>query len=315
MVSVNKLRPWQERAANIIKEKEPISENEFLLQDRLTKIRTVINQYGKDNFSISFSGGKDSCVLSALVSQALGESDDIPRVYVDTGIDIKAVRDFVYDMAKRDERIKIIAPSVNIRQTLETYGYPFKSKPYAHILERYQRIGMVPSVKNYLGESGDYGRMNQCPKVLRYQFTEEFTLKVSDMCCKKMKEEPLDMWSEDNGRPYTMIGIMPEEGGRRGNAACLSFRNGKMKAFQPLVVLSKSWEDWYIKERGIKLPVIYEQGWERSGCRGCPFQLHLADELKRLEEYYPAEYRHALQLWKPVYDEYRKLNYRLKESA
>ena len=61
-------------------------DNLFLLQDRLQKIRQIVNKYGEENFYISFSGGKDSTVLSALVDIALPENR-IPRVYVDTGID------------------------------------------------------------------------------------------------------------------------------------------------------------------------------------------------------------------------------------
>lgn len=66
--------------------------NEFILQDRIQKIRQVINKYGEDNFYISYSGGKDSNVLSALVDMALPDNQ-IPRVYADTGIELNAVRD------------------------------------------------------------------------------------------------------------------------------------------------------------------------------------------------------------------------------
>lgn len=54
-------------------------DNEFLLQDRLQKIRQIISQYGEENFYISFSGGKDSTVLSALVDMAIPKNK-IPRV-------------------------------------------------------------------------------------------------------------------------------------------------------------------------------------------------------------------------------------------
>ena len=49
-------------------------DNEFLLQDRLQKIRQIINKYGEENFYISFSGGADSTVLSALVDMALPDN-------------------------------------------------------------------------------------------------------------------------------------------------------------------------------------------------------------------------------------------------
>lgn len=48
-----------------------MTDNEFLLFDRLQKINSVVDQYGEENFYISFSGGKDSTVLSELVDMAL----------------------------------------------------------------------------------------------------------------------------------------------------------------------------------------------------------------------------------------------------
>lgn len=71
--------------------------NDFILEDRLQKIRQIINQYGENHFYISFSGGKDSTVLSALVDIAIS-GNVIPRVFADTGIELKMIEDFVLDM-------------------------------------------------------------------------------------------------------------------------------------------------------------------------------------------------------------------------
>lgn len=68
--------------------------NEFLLQDRLQKIRQIIGKYGEENFSLSFSGGKDSTVLSALLDLAV-PGNKIPRVYANTGIEYRLILDFV----------------------------------------------------------------------------------------------------------------------------------------------------------------------------------------------------------------------------
>lgn len=40
-----------------------MTDNEFLLQDRVQKIQQIINKYGEDTFYLSFSGGKDSTVF------------------------------------------------------------------------------------------------------------------------------------------------------------------------------------------------------------------------------------------------------------
>ena len=78
-----------------------MTENEFLLQDRLAKIKSVIEKYGEENFYISFSGGKDSTVLSALVDMAL-PGNKIPRVYANTGIEYRLILEFVERERERE---------------------------------------------------------------------------------------------------------------------------------------------------------------------------------------------------------------------
>lgn len=289
-----------------------MTDNEFLLFDRLEKIKSVIGQYGEENFYISFSGGKDSTVLSWLIDEAL-PGNGIPRVYADTGIELNMVRDFVYDLQKKDDRIVIIKPSVPIKQTLEKEGYPFKSKEYSEKLATYQRSGLSPHLQDYIYREGRYS----CPKILRYQFSEDFTLKVSDKCCLRLKEDPIiHKYQRLNNKPYALIGLMPAEGGRRVSAKCLVFRNDKLKSFQPLVPVTKEWENWLIAEHNISICDIYKPpyNFERTGCKGCPFIPNLQKELDVLEKYFPAERKQCEIIWKPVYAEYRRLGYRLRKN-
>ena len=68
-----------------------MTENEFLLQDRITKIRSINEQYNLlENAYLSFSGGKDSTILHYLLDEAL-PGNNIPRVYVNTGIEYKDI--------------------------------------------------------------------------------------------------------------------------------------------------------------------------------------------------------------------------------
>lgn len=291
------------------------SEEEFILIDRLQKIESTISKYGEEKFYISFSGGKDSTVLSSLIDLAL-PNNKIPRVYANTGIELNMVRDFVFEMAKKDDRIKIIRPSVPIKTMLEKEGYPFKSKGHAHIVERYNRIGIADSVKAYL--DGTWGERKKCPKCLQYQFTDEFKerLNVSDKCCVNLKEEPLEKWSKEHSKPYGINGIMRDEGGRREGAVCLLFKSKKLKLFQPMSVVTKEWEEWFIKEYKVDICPIYlpPYNFVRTGCKGCPFARYLQNELDTLEKYFPEERKQCEIIWKPVYDEYRRIGYRLKEN-
>ena len=71
-----------------------MTENEFLLEDRLNVIRDTIAKYGEENFYLSFSGGKDSTVVHHLLDMAI-PGNRIPRVFSNTGIEYNAIVEFV----------------------------------------------------------------------------------------------------------------------------------------------------------------------------------------------------------------------------
>lgn len=296
-----------------------MTDYELILSDRITKIQKVISEYGEENFCMSFSGGKDSTAVSALLDIAL-PNNRIPRVYADTGVELNMIRDFVFEKAKNDSRIIVIKPTVPIKPMLERDGYPFKSKNHAVYVNRFQSSGRTKSVMQYLGEREDkepWSPFASCPKILRYQFNDDFTLKISDKCCKRLKEEPLERWKKENGIKYGITGIMRSEGGRRANASCLSFRpDGKLIHFQPFAYVSSEWEEWLIKSHNIEICGIYKEPYNfpRTGCKGCPFAINLQQELDTLEKFFPSERKQCEAIWKPVYDEYRRIGYRLKKK-
>lgn len=288
-------------------------EGEMLLFDRIVKIQSVMRQYGENTFHLSFSGGKDSTVLHHLLDEAL-PGNSIPREFVNTGIELREIVRFVEEMAKDDKRIEIIKPKVNIRKMLEQEGYPFKSKQHSAVLERFQQKGMIPHVKRYYEGSYGYGS-DMCPQILKYQFEEGLPFKVSDRCCDRLKKDPIKAYEKETGRTNAIIGIRAAEGGRRSTAKCMAFK-GKRMHFQPLAVIPDEWEDWYIQKRGIKLCKLYypPYNFERTGCKGCPFSRNLQKGLDVLQKYFPAEREQCEIIWKPVYDEYRRIGYRLEKE-
>lgn len=197
---------------------------------------------------------------------------------------------------------------------LEKEGYPFKSKEHSENVDHYNRRKDLntPWMQHYLNAGKRFG----CPEFLKYQLTEDFQkkLKISDKCCLRLKEQPLADWCKKEKKKYGILGLMRSEGGRRVTAKCLAFRKGKFKNFQPLVAVTKSWEDWFVEKYSIELSEIYGEpyNFERTGCKGCPFALHLQEELDTLEKFFPKERKQCEAIWKPVYDEYRRIGYRLK---
>lgn len=281
-----------------------------MLFDRLEVIKTTIKKYGEDNFYLSFSGGKDSTILHHLLDEAL-PNNRIPRVYIDTGIEYLAIREFVMSLAKNDDRFVIIKPTRPIKQTLEKYGYPFKSKEHSVKLSQFQKGEISPNIRKYMR----FGEHFACPKSLAYQFTKDFALKVSDRCCYKMKKEPVHKWEKENHKSIAITGMRREEGGQRANikGCIITDKSGKVKKFHPLLVVTDEWEEWYRERERVQLAPLYYPpfNFKRSGCKGCPYNTSLQEDLSVMALYLPKEREQCEFIWKPVYDEYRRIGYRL----
>ena len=295
-------------------------DNELILFDRINVIKDTITKYGEDNFYLSFSGGKDSTILHHLLDMAL-PNNRIPRVFIDTGIEYQMIREFVMELAKNDDRFVIIKPTQPIKPMLEKYGYPFKSKEFAHHYGVFQKSGKTKSVLKFLqqAESGTNNQFIICPTLLKplFEVGNELPFKVSADCCRKMKKEPAHKYEKESGRTIAITGMRNSEGGQRMSikGCILTDKNGKVKRFHPLIKVDDEWEEWLIHKHTIALSKVYCQplNFKRSGCRGCPFALDLQEQLELMELYLPNERKACEFIWKPVYEEYRRLNYRLKK--
>lgn len=286
---------------------------EFLLADRVQKIKSINEMYDLEtNSYISFSGGKDSTVLSRLVDIALPHNR-IPRLFIDTGIEYSKVVSFVKGMAESDKRITLIRPQKNIRSVLEQYGYPFKSKEHSLYVSIYQHSGETRTVRRYLGKADKENFL--CPEKLKYQFTDSFRLKVSNKCCVKLKKEPAEIWARENGRPITLTGMRNEEGGlRKTLTACTVFDETRLRKFHPLLVVDEKWIDTFVEAYNVRLCELYYPpfNFKRTGCKGCPFSMNLGEQLETMAILLPSEKKQCEWIWKPVYDEYRRIDFRLR---
>lgn len=292
-----------------------MTEIDFEISDRITKIRSINDMYDLEkNAFVSFSGGKDSVVLSKLIDEAL-PNNSIPRVFFNTGIEYKAILQFVRELQKKDSRFVICNSSVNLREMLEKDGYPFKSKEFSQKLATYQHSGNCKTVTDYLGLTGNKAKTFQCPTVLRSCFSKDFKLKVSDKCCKRLKKEVSGKWGKDNSRNITITGLTKGEGGvRKSKTYCTVFReDGTLRKFHPLFPVSKDFVSKAIYIYKLTLCKLYypPYNFERTGCKGCPFNMKLEKQLEIMQELLPQERKQCEMLWGKVYDLYRQLGYRL----
>jgi len=286
-----------------------MTENEFLLEDRLGVIRDTIKKYGEENFYLSFSGGKDSTVVHHLLDMAIPDNK-IPRVFSNTGIEYNDIVKFVKELAQQDDRFVMIYPRKNIKEMLEEVGYPFKSKEHSQRLYEWRHGEKNKEyIKKYL-EGGRFG----CPSCLLYQFQDGFNLNVSHRCCQELKKKPFKQYQKENRKSITITGMMKDEVGQRTTLNCIVTRGDKVIKFHPLAKVTKEWEDWFVETYKIHLCRLYYPpfNFERTGCKGCPYNLTLQRDLSAMEEYgLENEKKQCEYIWQPVYAEYRRIGYRL----
>ena len=96
---------------------------------RMTKqrIKEWVKEFGISGVYVSFSGGKDS---TALLHIAREMYPSMLAVFIDTGLEYPEIRDFV----RTYDNVEWIKPSMNFKQVIETYGYPFISKEMSAII-------------------------------------------------------------------------------------------------------------------------------------------------------------------------------------
>ena len=289
---------------------------ELILFDRIEIIKSANKKYDLENNAyISFSGGKDSTILHYLIDMAL-PNNRIPRVFINTGIEYNYIVEFVNELASKDDRFVILKPTQAIKPMLEKVGYPFKSKEHSNYLSVYQHIGESKTVDRYLNPS-EKRKKYGCPTFLKYQFTKEFKLKISNLCCFKLKKEPIKKWQMQNNRSITLTGMRKEEKGTRTNiqGCIITDKANKVVKFHPLLVVNDDFETWFIDKYNIKLCKLYYEpfNFKRTGCKGCPYSLDLQDQLTIMNIYLSNERKQCEMIWEPIYNEYRRLGYRLKK--
>lgn len=291
---------------------------EFTLEDRISKIKAINEQLDLENNSYIAISGRDSLVASVLVDISLPDNK-IPRVFANTGMEYIELVKHIKSLALKDNRIVILNQKRNIKKTLEEYGYPFKSKEHSLRVEYFNKYGIEKAMEvdwmcKYIfgyktnGESTTF----KVPKIVEYQFKERGKYNYSNKCCYKLKKDLLHEWQMENKKKIVITGMKNSEGGTRSRLTCIT-NNGKN--FHPLVVVSDEWEDEFIKRFDVSICKLYypPYNFKRTGCKGCPFNRYIQKDLETLYKYLPNEYKQCLHLWKPVYDEYIRIGYRLKK--
>ncbi len=275
-------------------------------------------EYWEGQVYVSLSGGKDSTVLKHIVD---GMYDDVPAVFVNTGLEYPEIQAFVreikagkYDCFNPD--VEVVRPEMRFDEVLKKYGYPVISKVVSNRV-----AGAKPNNTRWLQLKGEFkdpktGELSKfnSPK---YGYLLNAPFSISDKCCLIMKKKPAKKYAKETKRK-PMLGLMANESEQRYNAwlqtGCNAFALKEPQS-QPMAFWTEQDILHYIKKYNVPYCSVYGDivptdkgeeelegqlttfdvlgdyegtrlkttGCTRTGCIFCMFGCHLEKEPNRFQ--------------------------------
>ncbi len=265
-------------------------------------IQSIIGKRLKEhpNAICSYSGGSDSDIMIDMIEQArkLFELPPIKYVFFNTGLEMKATKDHVREVAKKyGVEIEEIRPKIGIVQATRQHGVPFVSKIMSAGLNEWQKKGVPLTIADEYAEAEDKAAKRQelreryphCESVINFlcccnsdgeprpniqlvinsskymlDFIKETQpdFQISAKCCDYCKKQIAHKVQKD----YEMIitGERRDEGGMRSvprkdnTALCFGETANGQFRLRPLYYVSDSDKAWYKEYYGIRYSDAYE---------------------------------------------------------
>lgn len=236
-------------------------------------IQAAVLEFGIDKVYISYSGGKDSTVLSHIAKSMY---PDILHIFANTTNEYpETIQHIKWEMEENHTNIITVIPKDvhgeiwTFKKVVEQYGYPMFSKRIANAIRTYQHALSAHTKQNSI----DYINRN----FKKYNKYKE--LPISDRCCDKLKKEPLKRKARELGMECAILGILASESYQREKDwleyGCNVFYERRDNQCKPL----SFWTDKdileYIKIFHVKIPELYSKGYSRNGCMYCGFGIQL----------------------------------------
>ena len=291
----------------------------------MTRIRQWVNEFCEDGVYISFSGGKDSMVLSHLVDRVF-PGNQIPRLFVNTGLEFPEIVQFV----KKEPRAVIVRPQMNFKQIIQRWGYPMISKQASKCISEAKNGGKTGTNKL----KGINGYEHSKYSLVKWNaFLRDDSPKVSSYCCNIMKKQPAHRYDKETGR-VPMTAEQARESQQREqqwmNHGCNGFDLKHPKS-TPMAFWTENDVLQYIKENGIQIASVYGDivadtrnenvaygqmriedflggecklrttGCTRTGCMFCGYGCHLEKpgegRFLRMKHTHPKLYEYIMKPW------------------
>lgn len=255
-------------------------------------IDKAVDEFGLEHIYISYSGGKDSTVLSHL---AKIHSPTILHLFANTTNEYPETLEHVYwEKEHNFTNIIIVFPYDakgvlwTFKRVVEYYGYPMFSKRVSNAIRTYQHAKTAETQQNSL----EYIQRN-FKKYLPY-----IHLPISDKCCDKLKKEPLKRKAKELDLNCSVIGILASESYQRENEwinhGCNVFHVRSDNQCRPLSFWTEQDIFDYIEQNHVKISSLYDKGYQRNGCMYCGFGITFEKEsinrFQRLKLTHPLKY-------------------------
>lgn len=171
----------------------------------LNRIRAWYNHFDGQVY-VSFSGGKDSTVLVDIMSKHGYE--DVPLVFVDTGLEYPEIREFVKGYG---DRVTWLKPKMNFKQVIEKYGYPFISKEVSESVYAAKKY-LRDLLENKEGSKWGKDRVERLCAIGKYSKLKE-SQELADILNDKMKNKK----GGSNLRLANVLGMLTKENSVKPN--------------------------------------------------------------------------------------------------
>jgi len=248
------------------------------------RIKSAIDRYGENNCYISFSGGKDSTILSHI---ALSMGYELEHVFSNTRLEYPECVTFSKEWCEKNGvKLTIVLPEVRPNEIWKKHGYPMFSKEIADLFER-MRLGYkcdpkkIKKVKGFLKRVGYKGNPMHRHKVRN--FLKRKGIKISSKCCYLLKKKPMKDWQKKSGKKVAIMGVRAEESQIRRvvwvRKGCI-YETKDQAVVHPIIFFTDQDVHEYARRFNIKFADIYYEphNLKRNGCYCCGFGCHRTEE-------------------------------------
>ncbi len=265
-------------------------------------IKEAVREFGLEKVYISYSGGRDSTVLSHIAKQLY---PNILHIFSNTTNEYpETIQHIKWEKEYNNTNIITVLPVDKngdiwtFKRVVENYGFPMFSKRVANAIRTYQHALSTDTKNN----SFDYINRN-FKKYIPY-----ISFPISDKCCDKLKKEPLRRKAKELGLSCSIIGIRASESYQRQNDwikfGCNVFYKHKDNQSRPLAFWTDDDINEYISTYNVRLSKLYTMGYTRNGCMYCGFGVHLEKEpnrYQRLKVTHPVQYTYLVNNFEDIF--------------